>query len=138
MFDQCLYFNTSALARQLDRAWTVAFKPFSLTPPQAFLLRAVLNRPGLSPADLAESLVISRPTATRSLDGLESKGLVQRVASDRDGREFLVRPTRKAEVIKADLNEASGKVTRRLRALLGETEFSSIVSKVREVRFALK
>jgi len=43
MFDHCLYFNTSALARRLEREWTVAFKPFDLTPPQAFTLRAVLE-----------------------------------------------------------------------------------------------
>ena len=43
MFDHCLYFNTTALARVLERQWAEAFKPFDLTPPQAFLLRAVLE-----------------------------------------------------------------------------------------------
>ena len=69
MFDQCLYFNTTALARQLEREWTRAFAPFELTPPQAFMLRTILDQPGLLQRELAASMVISRPTATRTLDG---------------------------------------------------------------------
>ena len=109
-----------------------------LTPPQAFLLRAVLDRPGLPQRELAESPVISRPTTTRSIDGLAAKGLVERVASDHDGREFLIHPTRRAESIKTELNENSGKVTRRLKKLLGEHSFAETVERVRVVRFALK
>ena len=44
MFDHCLYFNTTALARVVEREWAAAFKPFGLTPPQGFLLRLVLAR----------------------------------------------------------------------------------------------
>ena len=47
MFDHCFYFNTTALARILEREWTRAFKPFGLTPSQAFMLRVVLEKPAL-------------------------------------------------------------------------------------------
>jgi len=137
MFDHCLYFNTTALARQLDREWTVAFKPFGLSPPQAFLLRAVLDKPGLAQRELASALVISRPTATRELDGLERKGLIERRDSDEDGREHFVHPTHGAVAIHAEINEASGRVTRRLKKLLGEGVFIETVEKVRRVRSAL-
>ena len=76
MFDQCLYFNTSALARRLEREWTEAFEPFGVTPPQGFMLRAVLERPGMLQRELSEVLSIARPTATRSLDGLEARGYI--------------------------------------------------------------
>lgn len=138
MFDHCLYFNTTALARQLERQWTVAFKPFDLTPPQAFMLRAVLDKPGLLQREIASALVISRPTATRALDGLAAKHLIERRASDRDGREFNIYPTPAAQEIHAALNEASGRVTRSLKKLLGEDAFVDTVSKVRGVRSALK
>jgi hypothetical protein len=36
MFDHCLYFNTTALARLVDKEWTLAFKPFGVTPSQGF------------------------------------------------------------------------------------------------------
>ena len=48
MFDHCLYFNTTALARLLEKEWSAAFASFELTPPQAFMLRLVLDQPGLS------------------------------------------------------------------------------------------
>ena len=91
MFDHCLYFNTTALARQLEREWAKAFEPFGLTPPQAFMLRAILDQPGLMQSEIARTLTIARPTATRALDGLMAKGLIERRSSARDGREHLPR-----------------------------------------------
>ena len=85
MFDHCLYFNTSALARRLDREWSEAFARFGLTPAQGFMLRAVLDRPGMAQSQLAEEMSIARPTATRALDGLERLGLIERQSSERDG-----------------------------------------------------
>ncbi len=70
MFEQCLYFNTTSLARQVERQWTQAFKPFGLTPSQAFMLRVVLDKAPLLAREIAEELNISRPTATRGLDHL--------------------------------------------------------------------
>ena len=138
MFDHCLYFNTSALARRLEREWSEAFRPFDLTPPQAFTLRAILGRPGLLQRELADELGISRPTATRALDGLAAKGLVERRASERDGREATVFATDAAREIHQALDAASGEVTRRLKGLLGEDAFVDTVAKVRGVRSALK
>lgn len=137
MFDQCLYFNTTALARRLEREWADAFRPFGLTPPQAFLLRAVVAEPGRCPGELAAFLAISRPTATRALDGLAAKGLVERRPSPRDGREATVFPTAEAERIGPAVNEAAGAVTTRLKAVLGEAVFVDALAQVRSVRGAL-
>jgi DNA-binding MarR family transcriptional regulator len=138
MFEECLYFNTVALARRLEREWAAAFKPFDLSPSQAFLLRTILNQPGLLQRELADSLAISRPTATRVLDGLAAKELIERRDSGRDGREYAIYPTRKASSLQASLNEASGKVTKRLKKQLSEDIFADAVSKVRGVRSALE
>lgn len=138
MFDQCLYFNTTALARRLEREWADAFRPFALTPPQAFLLRAVLARPGLCPGELADILAIARPTATRALDGLTVKGLVERRPSARDGREATVFATDEAARIGPALNAAAGAITARLKSVLGEDAFAGAVAHVRRVRGALE
>jgi DNA-binding MarR family transcriptional regulator len=119
MFDHCLYFNTSALARRLEREWSEAFEAFGLTPPQAFMLRAVIERQGLLQSELSEALSIARPTATRALDGLEAKGYVERRRSAVDGREVSILPTPKAIRLKGALNEASGAVTAKLKKKLG-------------------
>jgi DNA-binding MarR family transcriptional regulator len=137
MFDRCLYFNTTALARRLEKEWARAFAPLALTPPQAFMLRTILDRPGLLQRELAESMAISRPTATRTLDGLSVKGLVERRSSERDGREQTVHGTPAAVALRTALHEASGKVTRRLKRLLGEEVFNETVSQVRQIRSVL-
>jgi MarR family transcriptional regulator, temperature-dependent positive regulator of motility len=138
MFDQCLYFNTSALARLLERLWSEAFRRFDLTPPQGFLLRAVLDRPGLSQRELAEFMNIARPTATRALDGLQAKRLIERRTSTLDGREQLVFPTRDAEKIATALNAASGAVTKQLKQLLGKDSFERTVQQICSVRTSLE
>ena len=138
MFEHCLYFNTTALARRLEREWTAAFAPFELSPPQAFMLRVVLAKPGLLQRELASELSIARPTATRALDFLQSKGLIERHGRDGDGREICINPTEKAVAIHAALNAASAAVTTRLKAHLGSEPFADTVSKICGVRSALE
>lgn len=138
MFDHCLYFNTTALARRLEREWTEAFSMFGLSPPQAFMLRVILTKPGLLQRELADELSIARPTATRALDFLQTKGLIERRGRDGDGREVCIQPTKNAIAIHAALNKASGTVTSKLKKLLGETEFGETVSKIRSVRSGLE
>lgn len=138
MFDGCLYFNGTALARLLERQWTQAFLPFELSPPQGFMLRMVLERPGLLQRELAEALTISRPTATRLLDGLERKGLVRRVVAEGDRRESLIEPTAAAKKIGPALNAASGQVTWRLKQLLGAETFEQTVGMIRAASARMK
>ena len=137
MFEQCLYFNTTSLSRLLEREWSAAFKPFELSPSQAFLLRTVLAQPGLLQRELADMMTIARPTATRLLDGLQDKGFIERRDSASDGREWEIHPTKDARGIEAGLNEASGAVTKRLKKHLGPDVFAGVVGQVREVRNAL-
>jgi DNA-binding MarR family transcriptional regulator len=138
MFEHCLYFNTTALARRLEKEWTSAFAPFELSPPQAFMLRVVLAKPGLLQRELADELSIARPTATRALDFLQTKGLIERKGRDGDGREICIQPTEKAIALHHALNAASAAVTRKLKAHLGSEKFVDTVSKISGVRSALE
>jgi DNA-binding MarR family transcriptional regulator len=133
MFDHCLYFNTTALARQLERVWTEAFKPFDLTPSQGFALRAVLAKPGMLHSELAATLKIARATATRSVDGLVARGLLERRPTKQDGRESVIYPTSKAAELKDDLNRASASVTERLKRELGDALFAEFVQQARSI-----
>jgi len=138
MFEQCLYFNTTSLARQLEREWTSAFKPFGLTPSQAFMLRVVLNKASLLQSELASEMNISRPTATRALDGLERLSLIKRVASEKDGREQEIHPTKKAMEMKEAINAASVAVAKRLKKSIGTSHFEDAVDQIRGISSALK
>jgi DNA-binding MarR family transcriptional regulator len=137
MFDHCLYFNTTALARVLEREWSRAFKPFGLTPPQAFMLRVILEKPGLLQNALATALTISRPTATRTLDGLQDMGLAERRPTKTDGREYAIFPTASAQELQEPLTAASAAVTQRLKKELGAGQFKETVEKVRATRNSL-
>ncbi len=137
MFDHCMFFNTTALARRLDREWTEAFSPFGMTPSQAFMLRVVLEKPGMAQSQLAEEMAIARPTATRALDGLERLGLIERQPGQTDLREVAVQPTKKGRSLRTSLNEASGAVTKRLKRQLGEDAFVETVLKIKGIRSAL-
>lgn len=137
MFDHCLYFNTSALARRLDQEWTDAFAPFGLSPSQGFMLRAVLARPGLLQKELSDELSVAKSTATRALDFLAAKGYIERLPGPSDAREKCIFPTPAAMAIHAPLNDASGIVTARLKKMLGPAEFADTVAKVKGVRSAL-
>ena len=138
MFDHCLYFNTTALARVVEREWSAAFKPFGVTPPQGFLLRLVLAQPGLSQHELATQLTVARPTATRLLDGLQNLGLIERREASFDARHWAIHPTAAAQAIHAQINAASGEVTRRIQREIGKDNFDETVSKVRSACSALK
>ncbi|HEY5801489.1 MAG TPA: MarR family transcriptional regulator [Burkholderiaceae bacterium] len=137
MFDHCMYFNTTALARALEKEWTLAFAPFGLTPSQGFLLRVVLAKPGSLQSQLAHEMAIARPTATRTLDGLEKLHLIERRASAHDRRELSIHPTARAKALHAELNAASAAVTQRLKRVLTAPGFDDTVEKVKLVRAAL-
>ena len=138
MFDHCLYFNATALARVVEREWAAAFKPFGLTPPQAFLLRVVLAEPARAPHELATELTIARPTATRLIDGLEKLGLVEPRAHASDGRRSTVHPTKRALLLQGPIHDASGRVTQRIQELIGKKTFADAVNSVKGVCAALK
>ena len=138
MFDHCLYFNTTALARRLEREWTEAFATFGLSPAQAFMLRVILAKPGLLQRELAADMSIARSTATRALDHLQAKGLVERSSRDGDAREISISPTAKAHALYDALKLASAAVTNRLKKRLGSAEFGETVSKISGVRSALE
>jgi len=137
MFDHCLYFNTTALARLVEREWTLAYKSFDLTPPQGFVLRVVLNKPGLLNRELAELLGIARPTATRLLDNLDAKKLIERRPSEGDGREWNIFPTEAGTALKAPINKASADVDKRMRAHIGEARFNEVVGSMSQIRRTL-
>jgi DNA-binding MarR family transcriptional regulator len=135
MFDHCIYFNTTALARSLEREWANAYKAFGLTPPQGFMLRAVLAKPGIVQSELASELAISRSTATRTLDGLQKLMFIERRLTASDGRETAIHPTGEALQIKDSLNAASA--TKRLKTELGEERFATTVASVKDARSSL-
>lgn len=64
-----------------------------LTAPQFDIVVTLGNTPGLSFKELGSRTLITKGTLTGVVDRLESRGLVERIASPDDGRSTLVRLT---------------------------------------------
>lgn len=138
MFEECLYFNSNALARTVTRIWTEAYKSFDLSPPHAFLLRVVLAKPGLMPRELAAELSLSRSTVTRFLDSLEKRGLLVRKMTAQDGREVQIFPTKSAQSIHDELDQTGKKLSRLMHELIGRQEVSDAITNLRKFQKILE
>ncbi|MGI4855789.1 MAG: MarR family winged helix-turn-helix transcriptional regulator [Janthinobacterium lividum] len=138
MFDHCLYFNAAALARVVEREWTVAYAPFGLTPAQGFVLRVVLAFPGSLSSQIADTLGIARSTATRLIDALCEKGLTERRQAASDAREWCVHSTAAGRKLERPIAEASAAIAGTLRGRIGPELFESTVTGMHGVRTALR
>jgi len=138
MFEECLYFNSNALARTVSRIWTDAYRQFDLSPPHAFLLRVVLAKPGLLPRELADELNLSRSTITRFLDSLEQRDLLIRKPTAEDGRELQVYPTRTAKAMHKKLDSTGEDLTKLMGKIMGKEEVSQTVAKLRKLQKSLE
>ena len=101
------------------------------------MLRWIMDQPGHSQYEISEGLTISRPTATRILDGLQTSRLVERRNLGSDGRHWSVFPTAKVRNMQADINLASGDVTKRIQKKIGKSNFVETVERVKNVCSAM-
>jgi DNA-binding MarR family transcriptional regulator len=138
MFEHCLYFNTTSLARQLEREWSRAFKPFGLTPSQAFMLRIILEKSPISYTALASELNITKATCSRTVEGLVALNFIKRVQTDTDGRSFELIPMSSAQSIRDSINQASGEVTKKIKRIIGSREFETTVTNLRGISSAIR
>jgi DNA-binding MarR family transcriptional regulator len=138
MFEQCLYFNTTSLARQLEREWSGAFKPFGLTPSQAFMLRVILENEAITGTDLAATLNISKATCSRTADGLVALGFVTKIQANNDGRSYELHPSLEAKSIKDALSKSSAEVGKKIKRAAGVEAFEKTVKHLRNISTNLK
>jgi DNA-binding MarR family transcriptional regulator len=138
MFEHCLYFNTTSLARQLEREWVRAFRPFGLTPSQAFMLRVILEKQSITSTDLSDELNITKATCSRTLTGLIDLGFVTKLQAGSDGRSYELQATLSATLIRDDINQASGEVTKKIKKIIGSDQFEITVKSLRSIGASIK
>ncbi len=134
MFEKCIYFNTNALARQVNKIWDDAFKPFGLSPSHAYVLRVVLKQPGISMKQIAEELELAPSTVTRFVDSLINNDFLIRIADEDDKRGTLVMPTKKAKKIHKALEKTGQGLYSQMNQLIGKKAFSELISDMRSTR----
>jgi len=90
-----------------------------------FLTLIVLNRTpnkAINPSTLAEKVGVKRATMTGLLDGLEGKGLIERVAHPEDRRKLGIRLTKKGRQLLDKMLPGYYDHIRKLMAKLSEKE----------------
>lgn len=127
MFERCLYFNTNSLMRKLNSRWESAFSRFDLPPSHGYLLRLVLETPGLTQQKITEELKLNKSTVTRFIAALEKKDLLTRIESDKDQRERIVMPSAKALALHAELQQLGDELYASMCEILGREQVESFV-----------
>ncbi|WP_370979703.1 MarR family winged helix-turn-helix transcriptional regulator [Agaribacterium sp. ZY112] len=133
MFERCLYFNTNTLARKLNARWEKAFDPFDLAPSHAYLLRLVLDSPGLTQQELTTELQLNKSTVTRFVSALEKKKLVLRKEGGEDQRSNSIWPSPKAVAIKLELEQLGDELYASMCSAIGKKNAETFVEMARKI-----
>lgn len=122
----------------VNNAQAEELRPLRLSPSAFNVLMALLNTPEhvLEPCQLADRLLVSRPSVTGLLDTLQAKGLITRRPHAADGRRVLVELTDDAAALLRDHVDRHYAEQERLFGDLDADELATLVSLLRRVRGA--
>ncbi len=83
---------------------------YEVTWPQFHLLKSIRNGDCVTMTDVSQRLMVSAPTASRMIDGLCSKGLLEKVQDTDDLRVHRLRLSAKSESLMAALTELQDRI----------------------------
>jgi DNA-binding MarR family transcriptional regulator len=126
----CLYFNTAALARKIEKMAVESWKETGLAPSYAYLLLLILEEPGMQPGCIANHLQLSPSTITRLIEKLEAKKLVVRTT---EGKITNVYPTPKAKEALPEMKTCVQQFSKLCIDVLGKEENNKIIAALRSV-----
>ncbi len=132
MFDRCLYFNTNRLSRKISKIWTQAYSELNLAPAHAYLLRLVLEYPGISQKSIADELALDKSTITRFVDKMVDEGYLLRGTNKTEGSNSPgIYPTAKAKKIAKRLNTIGDELYQTIQKAINKEELMQLVSLIR-------
>ncbi len=134
MFDRCLYFNTNHLSRVMTKKCNQAFEPFGLSAAHAYLIRLVLNQPGMLQKEIAEELHLEKSTITRFISKMQQQGyLVRQASQSGDLKQQAIYPTQKAKSIQQQLEQTGLLVFQQLQETIEVQELIKFVEDMRKI-----
>jgi DNA-binding MarR family transcriptional regulator len=74
------------MVRGMDAIFRKEMERYEVTWPQFYLMKAVKRADGITVTELSNQMMITAPTASRMIDGLCSKGLLDKVKDTADHR----------------------------------------------------
>ena len=118
-------------ARTQRRRWRDVLAPWDLSPHQARALTVVSEHDGVRLSDLAEALHIAPRSATEVADGLQERGLIQRMPDPGDRRAVILRLTDEGRRVRGEIGAARAADSEDLFARLSADDRSTLTRLLR-------
>lgn len=134
MFDECIYFNLSALTRKVTRIWDEEFGKLGLSPSHGYLLFAIAENPDASQKELGEIMELDPSTVTRFIDTLVSKGLARKPVR---GKGAEIRLTSEGSKEYKKIKKSMDALYSRMRDHFGHRQFDAFVNGLYKARQSL-
>jgi len=119
------------VARTQRRRWRDVLAPWDLSPHHARALKVVSERDGVRLSDLAEALHIAPRSATEVADGLQERGLIQRMPDPGDRRAVILRLTDEGRRVRGEIGVARAADSEDLFARLSADDRSTLARLLR-------
>lgn len=126
-YSACLLFSANALARAITAIGDEEFGRFGMSYSHAYLLCEVVDRPGITPSELSETLYLTPSTITRLVEKLEQKQLVRR---ESEGKKTLIYASVAGEALQPAIAEAWGRVGARYSKAMGDVDVCALTRQV--------
>jgi len=126
-YSACLLFSANALARVITAIGDEEFGRLGLAYSHAYLLREVVDQPGVTPTQLSNTLFLTPSTITRLIEKLEQKQLVERRA---EGKNTKVFPTIKGEQLRDEVVAAWLRTWDRYSNAIGEEQVKTLTQQI--------
>ncbi|CAG7646612.1 MarR family winged helix-turn-helix transcriptional regulator [Paenibacillus allorhizosphaerae] len=127
ILDSSAGFLMGATYRKISQLFMQRLKPYDITPEQWLVLYCVGEQKGMIQKDIAAKASKDKPTTTRILDMLESKGLVIKQPGQSDRRSFIVHTTDKGKELIAQTEAIERKAVEDATAGMSTDEYNLLI-----------
>jgi MarR family transcriptional regulator, organic hydroperoxide resistance regulator len=119
--------------RELERVTNEMMRPLGLTAQQADAVYVLGRAAPLSLRELGELLIAESGHPSRLVDRLVERGLVERAASDRDGRQVVLSLTPRGRELEGQVVRTRAQIVELGRVVVGEHDVSPVLELLREL-----
>lgn len=127
LLNRSLGFMLSVTSRKVTLMLAHRLKAYDISPEQWSVLYHIADREGMLQKEIAERTGKDRPTVTRILDSLESKGLIVKKAGTEDRRSVHVYSTEKGKELADAAAPMENEVKQELESMLGTEAYDQML-----------
>jgi DNA-binding MarR family transcriptional regulator len=118
----------------ITKVWNNAFAPLGLSPAHAYLIRLVLEKPGLMQKEIGQELHLEKSTITRFIDKMVEAGYLKRkVKIKEESKHQYIYATGKAQAIKIELENIGDTLYKKSQQLIELDDLAKLVKDMRDI-----